>query len=84
MGLGAPLLRSPENPAGYRLAELLRRLRLEVEGQALRHERGPAYAAALQVAGLLLEAEGVHEGAVAAGHSFDSFPSPRLVPAPHR
>jgi hypothetical protein len=77
---GTRLLRSTENPGGRRLSELLRQIRLEVEGR----ERGPCYAAALQVAGLLLTAEGVHEEAAAAGHAFDSFPTPRLIPAQPR
>jgi hypothetical protein len=50
------LLRSTENPGGRRLSELLRQIRLEVEGEAIRRKHGPAYAAALQVAGLLLTA----------------------------
>jgi hypothetical protein len=81
---GTRLLRSTENPGGRRLSELLRQIRLEVEGEAIRRERGPSYAAALQVAGLLLAAEGVYEEAAAAGHAFDSFPRPRLIPAQPR
>ena len=79
----ARLLRTPENPGGYRLSELLRKVRLEVKGEAIRRERGAAYAVALQVAGLLLCAEGVHEAAAAAGYALDAFVPPRLVPPAH-
>ena len=82
--MGEALLHSTENPGGRRLPELLRQIRLEVEGVAIRRERGPVYAAALHVAGLLLTAEGVYEQAVAAGHAIDGFPAPRLIPAPRR
>jgi hypothetical protein len=82
--MGTPLLRSADNPGGRRLSELLRQLRLEVEGEAIRRERGPVYAIALKIAGLLLQAEGTHEEAAAAGHAIDGFPPPRLIPAPRR
>ena len=75
------LLRSPDNPGGWPLGKLLRALRLEVEGEALRApEGGPAYAIALQVAGLLLAAEGIDAEAAAAGHGIGGFAPPRLVP----
>lgn len=53
------LLRSNDNPAGYALAELLKKLRLEVEAQAV--EAGPEDARGhhYQIAGLLLQAEGL-------------------------
>jgi hypothetical protein len=82
--MSAKLLKSPENPRGFRLSELLRKIRLEVEGEALRRERGPARAVALQVSGLLLTGEGLLDAADAQGHAFDCFPPPKLVPAPRR
>jgi len=82
--VSAKLIRSPDNPGGIRLPALLRKIRIEVEGQALARDRGASRGVALQVAGLLLIAEGILEMAEAVGFGLESFPPPKLVPSPRR
>lgn len=57
------LLKSPDNPAGPSLQELLRHLSLEIQGQMLLLPAGPRRGVAKQVVGHLIAAEGLCEAA---------------------
>ncbi len=74
------LLKCADNPAGWRIGELIRAIRMELDSRAIDHE-GALRASALRISGHLLLAEAEIEQVQADGRTLDGFGPPRLAPS---
>ncbi len=74
------ILKTPDNPSGCPLDEVLGRISVELQSEGMRRSDPHLTAAVTEISGLLLQAQGVHRRARAQGCAIDSFPMPRLAP----